>query len=149
MQERRQIALQPPILYAVSKSGLLLSASRDAIKLKTTKGEFKQALLGDNPEGEDYVKQYTFFFRHKEKMGVEENLKKATKLVASTAPSLRKLLNVPKKEKDEAKATRLTEVKVAKEKLAKPRSKKAPKQALLINSSKNYLPMTRKVNGTA
>jgi hypothetical protein len=75
--ERGQIAQQPPILYAVSKNGLLLSASKDPIKLKTSEGEFKQTLLGDNLDPEKICKHFFFFMRHKEKTGVKEKLEKA------------------------------------------------------------------------
>jgi hypothetical protein len=34
---------------------------------QTAEGEFKHALLGDNPEEEEYVKHYTFFLHHKER----------------------------------------------------------------------------------
>ena len=109
--ERGQIAQRPPISYAVSKSGLLLSTTRDTIKLKSLEGEFKQSPLGDNPNPEELSKHINFFMRHKEKIGVEEKLEKAAQLAASTAATLKK--------KEEANIKRLKRVQVTKEELVK------------------------------
>jgi hypothetical protein len=70
--------------------------------------------------GEEDVKHLDFFFRYLEKMGVEVegDLDAATKAVPSATLSLlRKLLNVPKKEKEDAKAKRVIAVKAVKERL--------------------------------
>ena len=48
--ERGQVTSWPPVPYTKSKAGLVLQASRDTIKLKTSEGEFKQNLLGNNPD---------------------------------------------------------------------------------------------------
>ena len=70
-----------------SKSKLLISASRETIKLKSLEGESKQALLGDNLDSEEYLKHNIFFTCHLEKTGVEAKLEKATELAASIANS--------------------------------------------------------------
>jgi hypothetical protein len=49
--EKGQVTQQPPILYAVSKNGLLLSTSREIIKIKMPEGESKQTLLGNRADG--------------------------------------------------------------------------------------------------
>jgi hypothetical protein len=69
--KKGQVTQQLPIPYAMSKDGLLLNSARDTIKLKIPKGEFKQALLGDRVQGEEYIKHLTFFFHHLEKKGAE------------------------------------------------------------------------------
>jgi len=58
--EKGQVTQQPLIPCAVSKNGLLLSTTWDTIKLKMTKGEFKQAFLGNGVEGEEYVEDFNF-----------------------------------------------------------------------------------------
>ena len=50
--------------------------TRNTIKLNTSKGEFKQTLLGDNPDLEEFCKHFIFFMHHKEKTGVKEKLEK-------------------------------------------------------------------------
>ena len=86
------------------QAGLLVQASRDTIKLKMLEGESKQALLGNNLDTEKFIVHNTFFTRHLEKTGVEDKIKKATELAKSIMASLKKLLQVPVKDKDEAKA---------------------------------------------
>ncbi len=50
--EKGQVTHQPPIPYAVSKNGLLVSTLQETIKIKTPEGESKQSLLGDGADGE-------------------------------------------------------------------------------------------------
>ncbi len=59
--EKGQVTQRPPIPYAVSKNGLLVSTSRKITKIKTPKGESKQTLLGDGADGEEYVKHLMSF----------------------------------------------------------------------------------------
>jgi hypothetical protein len=60
--EKGQVTQWPPIPYAVSKNGLLVSTLRETIKVKTPKGEYKQTLLGNKVDGEEYVKHLMSFF---------------------------------------------------------------------------------------
>jgi hypothetical protein len=52
--EKGQVTHQPPIPYAVSKNGLLVSTLQETItiKIKMPEGESKQSLLGDGADGE-------------------------------------------------------------------------------------------------
>jgi hypothetical protein len=59
--EKGQVTQQPPIPYAVSKNGLLLSTSRETIKIKTPKEESKQTLLCNGVDGEEYMKHLMSF----------------------------------------------------------------------------------------
>jgi hypothetical protein len=59
--EKGQVTQRPPIPYAVSKNGLLLSTLRETIKIKMPEGESKQTLLGDGADGEEYVKHLMSF----------------------------------------------------------------------------------------
>ncbi len=115
--EKEQVTQRPPNLYAVSKNGLLLSTLRETIKIKTPKGESKQTLLGDRADGEEYVKPLMSFTRFMEKKGYKADLEAASKVTLSTTTALEKLVKVQTREKDPAKATRLTKVEAAKVRL--------------------------------
>jgi hypothetical protein len=116
--EKWQVTQQPPIPYAVSKNGLLVSTSRETIKIKIPEGESKhQSLLGDGADGEEYVKHLMSFAGFMEKKGYEADLKAASKVTLSATTALKKLAKAQTGEKHPAKAKRLTEVKAAKVKL--------------------------------
>jgi hypothetical protein len=115
--EKGQVTQRPPIPYAVSKNGLLMSTSQETVKIKTPKGESKQSLLGNGADGEEYVKHLMSFARFMEKKGYEADLEAASKVTLSTTTALKKLAKAQTREKDPAKAKRLTKVKAAKERL--------------------------------
>ncbi len=68
----------PPILFTLSKNGLLVSTLQETIEIKTPKGESKQSLLSNRVDGEEYVKHLMSFFHFMEKKGYEADLKKAS-----------------------------------------------------------------------
>ncbi len=72
--KKGQVTQRPPIPYAVSKNGLLMSTSRETIKIKTPKGESKQTLLGNGVHREEYVKHPISITRFMEKKGYEADL---------------------------------------------------------------------------
>ncbi len=60
----KQLQMQEsPIPYAVSKAGLLMMTTRGSVKIKTTEGEHKQAILGDGADKEEYIKHLMAFDR--------------------------------------------------------------------------------------
>ncbi len=59
--KKGQVTHRPPIPYAVSKNGLLVSTSRETVKIKTPEGESKQSLLGEGADREDYLKHLMSF----------------------------------------------------------------------------------------
>ncbi len=59
--ENGHVTQRPPIPYAVSKNGLLVSTPRETVKIKMPEGESKQSLLGDRADGEEYVKHLMSF----------------------------------------------------------------------------------------
>ncbi len=59
--EKGHATQRPPILYAVSKNGLLVSTLQETIKIKMSEGESKQSLLGDKADREEYVKHLMSF----------------------------------------------------------------------------------------
>jgi hypothetical protein len=81
----------PPIPYAVSKNGLLVSTSQETLKIKIPKGESKQSCLGNIADGEEYVKHLMSFFHFMKKKGYEADLKKASKVTLSATTALKKL----------------------------------------------------------
>jgi hypothetical protein len=115
--EKGQVTQRPPILYAMSKNGLLVSTLQETIKVKMPKGESKQTLLGNRGGGEEYVKHLMSFFRFMEKKGYEADLKAAAKVTLSATTALKKLTKAQTGEKDPAKAKRLTKVEAAKVRL--------------------------------
>jgi hypothetical protein len=48
--KKGQVTQQPPIPYAVSKNGLLMSTLQETNKIKTPEGESKQSLLGNGAD---------------------------------------------------------------------------------------------------
>ncbi len=115
--KKGQVTQWPPVQYAVSKNGLLLSTSRETIKIKMPEGESKQTLLGDGADREEYVKHLMSFTRFMEKKGYMADLEAASKVTLSATTALKKLVKAQTGEKDPAKAKRLTKVEAAKVRL--------------------------------
>jgi hypothetical protein len=112
--EKGHVTQRPPILYAVSKNGLLVSTSRETVKIKTPKGESKQSLFSNGADREEYVKHLMSFSRFMEKKEYKADLKAASKVTLSATTALKNLAKAQIGEKDAAKAERLTKVEAAK-----------------------------------
>ncbi len=112
--KKGHVTQRPPIPYAVSKNGLLVSTSRETVKIKTPEGESKQSLLGDGVDGEEYVKHLMSFFHFMEKKGYKADLEAASKVTLGATTALKKLAKAQHGEKDPAKAKRLTRVEASK-----------------------------------
>jgi hypothetical protein len=119
--ERGQVSQRPPILYVQSKSNTTLIASRETIKMKTPKGESKQAVLDNGADGEEYVKHLKAFFRYSEKLGHEAKLESSQKASQAAYRNLKKIRGEKSQDNESpiAKTGRLEKVKVAKEELEK------------------------------
>ncbi len=115
--EKGHVTQRPPIPYAVSKNGLLVSTLRETIKIKRPKGESKQSFLGNRADGEEYLKHLMSFFHFMEKKGCKADLEKASQVTLSVTTALKKLTKAQHGEKDPAKAERLTKVEDAKVRL--------------------------------
>ncbi len=89
--EKKHVTQWPPIPYAVSKNGLLVSTLQETIKIKMPKGESKQSLLGNGVDGEEYVKHLMSFFRFMEKKGYKADLEVASKVTLGVTTALKKL----------------------------------------------------------
>ena len=53
--EKGHVTQRPPIPYATSKAESTMKALRETIKMKTSEGEVKVAVLGDSPGAEEYL----------------------------------------------------------------------------------------------
>ncbi len=115
--KKGHVTQRPPIPYAVSKNGLLVSTSRETVKIKTPEGESKQSLLGNGADGEEYVKHLMSFSRFMENKGYDADLKAASKVTLRATTALKKLAKAQTGEKDPAKAKRLTKVEAVKVRL--------------------------------
>jgi hypothetical protein len=112
--KKGQVTQRPPIPYAVSKNGLLMSTLRETVKIRMPEEESKQSLLGNGADGEEYVKHLMSFARFMEKKGYKADLEVASKVTLSATTALKKLAKAQAGEKDPAKAKRLTKVEAAK-----------------------------------
>ena len=88
---------------------------RGTVKIKTTEGEHKQAILGDGVDGEEYIKHLMSYDRLMEKKEHRADLAEAAKAVLKASLTLKK--QVPKGESDPDKAVRLIGVKAAEREL--------------------------------
>jgi len=61
--EKGQLTQRPPIPYAISKAETILKASRETVKMKTSEGEVKMAVLGDSPGLEEYLQHHNAFLQ--------------------------------------------------------------------------------------
>ncbi len=59
--EKGQLTQRPPIPYGTPKAETILKASRETVKMKTSEGEVKMAVLGDNPGLEEYLQHLNSF----------------------------------------------------------------------------------------
>ena len=61
--KKGQLTQKPPIQYATPKAETTLKASRETIKMKTSEGDVKMAVLGDSPGPEEYLQHLNSFLR--------------------------------------------------------------------------------------
>jgi hypothetical protein len=85
------------------------------VKIKTTEGEHKQAILGNGADGEEYIKHLMSFDHLMEKKEHRADLAEAARAVLKVSLTLKKHAKVPKGESDPDKASKLIKVKAAKE----------------------------------
>jgi hypothetical protein len=84
-----------------------MKASREIIKMKTSEGKVKVAVLGDSPGTEEYLQHLNAFTQMLVRKKLANDLTKCTMAVMSAAASVRKYLNVTNGEKTSEKAERL------------------------------------------
>ena len=112
--EKGHVTQRPPILYAISKAGLVIMTTRGTVKIKMTVAEHKQAILGNVADGEEYIKHLMSFDCLMERKEHRADLAEAAKAVLKASLTLKEHSKVPKGEIDPSKAVRLIEAKVTK-----------------------------------
>ena len=115
--EKGHVSQRPPISYVTSKDEASIKASRETIKMKTSEGEVKVAVLGDSPGPEEYLQHISTFVRMLERKKITDDLLKLAKAVASQKAPVRKLRTAPPGEKPADKTVRLGQLKDAVDKL--------------------------------
>ncbi len=70
---------------------LLVSTSRETVKIKRSERESKQRLLGGEADGEEYMTHLMSFFQFMEKKGYKADLEAAAKVTLSATTALKKL----------------------------------------------------------
>ena len=117
--KRGQVSQWPLISYVQSKSSsTTLIVSRETIKIKTPKGESKQAVLGNKADREEYGKHLKAFFWYAENLGHEAKLESAEKATQAAYRNLKKIRG-EKPQDPTAKTKWLKKVKVEKAELEK------------------------------
>jgi len=115
--EKGHVSQQPLISYAPSKDETAMKASRETIKMKTSEGEVKVAVLGDSPGAEKYLQHINNFIRMLERKKIEEDLLKLAKAVISPKALVRKLKMVPQGERPTENTAWLLQLEAATKKL--------------------------------
>jgi hypothetical protein len=105
--EKGHVSQRPPISYATSKDEASIKASHETIKMKTSEGEVKVAVLGDSPGPEEYLQHISSFVRMLERKKVTDDMLKLAKAVTSLRAPVRKLSTAPQGEKPAEKTVRL------------------------------------------
>ena len=75
-----------------------MKASRETIKMKTSEGDVKTAILEDNPGAEEYLQHLNSFLRMLSRKKWDDEMTKLTKAVSVAAALARKLERVPRGE---------------------------------------------------
>ena len=132
--EKGHVTQRPPILNAVSKAGLVMITTRGTVKIKTTEGEHKQAILGDGADGEEYIKHLMSFDRLMGKKEYRADLAEAANAVLKVSLTLKKHSKVPLGKVTRTKPLDSSDSRQLKESSLQPRSPRAPSRASLMTS---------------
>jgi len=107
--EKGQLTQRPPIPYATPKAETIsLKASRETVKMKTSEGEVKMAVLGDNPGLEEYLQHLNSFLRILSRKKWDDGMTKLTKAVLTVTARVRKLARTPNEETEPQTTNRLS-----------------------------------------
>ncbi len=72
-----------------------MKASRETVKMKTSEGEVKMAVLRDNPGPEEYLQHLNSFIQMLSRKKWDDEMTKLTKAVLTTTACVRKLARTP------------------------------------------------------
>jgi hypothetical protein len=90
-----------------------MKASRETIKMKTSEGEVKVAVLGNSPGPEEYLQHISSFVRMLDRKKVTDDMLKLAKAVASLKAPVRRLTTAPPGEKPADKTVWLGKLEAA------------------------------------
>ena len=124
---------RPPIPYATPKAETILKASRETVKVKTSEGEVKMAVLGDNPGPEEYLQHLNSFTRMLSRKKLDEEMTKLTKAVLATTARARKLARTPSDETEPQTSVRLGLWEAAEVEIKKAEAEEAVKAGLVYD----------------
>jgi len=85
-----------------------MKASRETVKVKTTEGEVKMAVLGNSSGSEEYLQHHNTFLRLLARKKWDEELAKLTKAVVTALALAKKLLKPPSEEMESGMAQRVS-----------------------------------------
>jgi hypothetical protein len=108
-----------------------MKASRETIKMKTSEGEVKVAVLGDSPGAEEYLQHLNAFLRMLIRKKLVDDLLKCTKAVVSAAASVRKHSKVQNGERAQEMADRLKLLEPAKQELVTAEASESTKVGII------------------
>jgi len=84
-----------------------LKASRETVKMKTSEGEVKMVVLGDNPGPEEYLQHLNSFLRMLSRKKWDDEMTKLTKAVLTVTALVRKLARTPNEETEPQTTNRM------------------------------------------
>jgi len=117
--EKGKLTEWPPIPYATPKAETTLKASREIVKIKTSEGEVKMAVLGDSPGPEEYLQHLNSFLQMLSRKKWDDEMTKSIKAVLTATASVRKFARIPSIETEPQTSKRLSLLEAAKEELKK------------------------------
>jgi len=103
--------------------------------MKTSEGEVKMAVLGDNPGPEEYLQHLNSFLRMLSRKKWDDEMTKLTKaaLIATAMARVRKLVRVPNKETEPERVQRITWWEAVEEELKKAKALESAKVGLVYD----------------
>jgi len=110
-----------------------LKASRETVKMKTSEGKVKMAVLGDNPGPEEYLQHLNSFLRMLPRKKWNDEMTKLTKAVLIATARVRKLMKIPNEETEPETAQRITRWEAAEEELKKAEALESAKVGLVYD----------------
>ena len=131
--EKGQLTQRPPIPYATPKAETTLKASRETVKMKTSEGEVKMAVLGDNPGPEEYLQHLNSFLRMLSRKKWDDEMTKLTKAVLTVTARVMKLARTPNKETEPQTTNRLSQWEAAEAELKKAEALESVKVGLVYD----------------
>jgi hypothetical protein len=108
-----------------------LKASRETVKVKTSEGDVKMAVLGDSPGQEEYLQHLNSFLRTLLRKKWDEEMTKSIKAVLTATASVEKFARIPNGETEPQTSRRLSLLETAKEELKKAQALETAKVGLV------------------